>query len=77
MDQLDQAQAAVERAIELNAKLYSARILLGDVHARRGEFARAIALWENIPSGRETSEVLQTKIAEARRQLSTQEHAPR
>jgi len=77
MDQLDQAQAAVERAIELDAKLYSARILLGDIHARRGEFARAIALWENIPSGGETSEVLQTKIAEARRQLSTQEHAPR
>ena len=73
MNQLDQAQAAVERAIELDAKLYSARVLLGDIHARRGEFARAIAIWEDIPSG----EALQAKIAEARRKLSAQERTPR
>ena len=76
MDQLDQAQAAVEQAIELDEKLYSARILLGDIHARRGEFARAIALWENVPSGGATNEALRAKIAEARRQLSTQENDP-
>ena len=76
MNQLDQAQAAIERAIELDAKLYSAHILLGDIHARRGEFARAIARWEDIPSSRAASEDLQAKIAEARRQLSAQEHAP-
>jgi tetratricopeptide (TPR) repeat protein len=75
MDQLDQAQAAVERAIEIDAKLYSAHILLGDIHARRGEFARAISIWENVPSGGAASESLQTKIAEARRQLSAQENA--
>ena len=77
MDRLDQAQVAVERAIELDAKLYSARVLLGDIHARRGEFARAIALWEDIPSGGAASEALQAKIAEARRKLSAQERAPR
>ena len=76
MDQLDQAQAAVERAIELDEKLYSARILLGDIHARRGEFARAIALWENVPSGGAANEALQAKIAKARQQLSAQENAP-
>ena len=77
MDRLDQAQVAVERAIELDAKLYSARVLLGDIHARRGEFAQAIALWEDIPSGGAASEALQAKIAEARRKLSAQERAPR
>ena len=77
MDQLDQAQAVVERAIELDAKLYSAHILLGDIHARRGEFARAIALWEGIPSDGAASEGLQAKIAETRRKLSAQERAPR
>lgn len=70
MEQLDQAQAAVERAIELDAQLYSARVLLGDIHAHRGEFARAIALWEAIPSGGAAGETLQAKIADARRQLS-------
>ena len=74
MNQLVQAKQAFERALDLVAGLTNARILLGDIHARRGAHARAIELWESIPSDGSVGRTLRDKLAEARRRLAAQRH---
>jgi tetratricopeptide (TPR) repeat protein len=66
MEQLDQARSAAERALSLDSTLVSARVLLGDIHAHRGEYTRAIVLWESIRSSGAAQDQLRTKIAEAK-----------
>jgi len=73
MEQLDQARSAAERALALDSTFSSARVLLGDIHARRGEYARAIELWEDIPSSGAAQDSLRAKIAEARRRRAAQQ----
>jgi tetratricopeptide (TPR) repeat protein len=69
-DRLDQAQQAAERALALDDRLYSARVLLGKVHARKGEWEKAIALWEEALPSVAAPDELRQKIAEIRRRLA-------
>ncbi len=72
-ERLELAQIAAERASTRDPALSSAHILLGEIHARRGEFKQAIIQWEAISTTGPTKKQLRAKIALARRRLAAQE----
>ncbi len=71
--QLEQAQLIAEQASAIDSTLPSTRILLGEIHASRGELRQALDRWEAIPATDPTYDHLQQRIAEVRRKLDRQE----